>query len=104
MCKGILTFFHIWDDQQPSHLREQSSKSFSGLLQNEMNRHSLAGRWSQLMRLRLFNWLDNAKGREIKDDRVGNLEIDTIKVHQVSWWGAGVWENVWAGETHMSQT
>ena len=56
------------------------------------------------MRLRLFNWLDNAKGREIKDDRVGNLEIDTIKVHQVSWWGAGVWENVWAGETHMSQT
>ena len=49
---------------------------------------SQTGWWSQLMRLRLSNGLDNAKGREIKDDWVGNLEIDTIKVHQVSWWGS----------------
>ena len=49
---------------------------------------SQTGWWSQLMRLRLSNRLDNAKGREIKDDWVGNLEIDTIKVHQVSWWGS----------------
>ena len=83
MCKGILTFFHIQDDQ-PSHLKRQSSKSFSGLLQNEMNRQWLSQAAELPGRCLIVNWLDNTNCREINDDRVGDLEIDTIKVH---------WEN-----------